>query len=244
MPSMNMPWGTMAYRDTGNSASSAVTMLFLHGTGCDADDWEGVASALPDSVRRIALEFRGHGKSTVPAEPFTLSDLADDVARFIEAEKLRRVIVAGHSLGGMVGMEVARRCGNVAVLVLLEGWTQLGVMGKAFRGERFYGGLDEHAIARVRQKSEATTGRFQPEAWEFFWQSVKEFNGYGFLKDVRIPIAEVYGGMGRTDASEQHLMVPRNLYIQIMWIPDAGHYLPIEKPSEVAKLCADMAEFV
>lgn len=250
MPTMSMPWGTMAYTDSGDTGAGLPTMLFLHGTGCDAGDWDAVIEALPPTVRKLTLEFRGHGRSSVPVGPFTFSDLADDVVQFIEAMKLRRVILVGHSLGGMVGMQVARqgndtpRHGNVAVLVLLEGWTRLGCMGKAFQGERFYGHLDASAIEAITRKRDATMARFPAETWEHFWRSVREFDGSAFLSEARIPILEVYGGMGRVPGAEQELRVPDNLYIQTMWIPDAGHYLPIEKPFEVAKICADMAEFV
>ncbi|HPU85049.1 MAG TPA: alpha/beta hydrolase [Candidatus Latescibacteria bacterium] len=244
MPSMNMPWGTMAYTDSGDAGAGVPTMLFLHGTGCDAGDWDAVIAALPPTVRKVTLEFRGHGRSSVPNDAFTFSDLADDVVQFIGAMKLRRVILVGHSLGGMVGMQVAPRCRDVAVLVLLEGWTRLGCMGKAFRGERFYGRLDAAATGAITRKRDATMARFSTEAWEHFWQSVREFDGSGFLSEARIPILEVYGGMGRVPGAEHELRVPENLYIQTVWIPDAGHYLPIEKPFEVAKICADMAEFV
>ena len=74
-------------------------------------------------------------------------------------------------------VEVARRCGNVTVLVLLGSWTQLGVMGKAFRGKGSTADSMSTPLPGNRQKSEATTGRFQPEAWEFFWQSVKNSTG-------------------------------------------------------------------
>jgi pimeloyl-ACP methyl ester carboxylesterase len=80
--------------------------------------------------------------------------------------------------------------------------------------------------------------------WEHFWESVREFSGFAYLTDARIPIAEIYGGMGRKDGSEAALLVPGNLYIQTMWIPGAGHFLPLEAPRDVAKLCADMTEFV
>lgn len=69
-----MSWGEMAYYDSGNLPSP---LIFLHGTGCDASDWMPVIDGLPRNQRCIALDFRGHGQSTVkpafqefrPADP-------------------------------------------------------------------------------------------------------------------------------------------------------------------------------
>ena len=76
MKTIEMSWGEMAYHDSGNQLLS---LIFLHGTGCDASDWGPVIDGLPRDRRFIALDFRGHGQSTVPTQPFTLADLAEDV---------------------------------------------------------------------------------------------------------------------------------------------------------------------
>jgi pimeloyl-ACP methyl ester carboxylesterase len=136
----------------------------------------------------------------------------------------------------MVAMEVAQHSSAVAGLVLLEGWTSLTSAGSAFDLGRFYGSLSQTAIAQIQQKSEETRSRFKSEVWDDFWESVKEFDGYGYLMQARIPIYEVFGGMGRNDATAQELRIPPNPNIQWVWIPDVGHYLPYECPSEIGKV--------
>ena len=64
----------------------------------------------------------------------------------------------------------------------------------------------------------------------------KDFDGYAYLQHARIPILEVFGGMGRNDLTEKKLRIPPNPNIQWVWVPNAGHYLPHEYPSEVAKV--------
>lgn len=228
-----MDWGEMAYFDSDNSGQP---LLFLHGTGCDASDWRVVIKELSQNVRCIALNFRGHGQSTVPIQAFSLSDLTDDVLHLIGDLRLQEVVIVGHSLGGMVAMEVARCSSGVAGLVLLEGWTSLSSAGSAFDPERFYGSLSETAIAQIQQKAEATRNRFQSEVWHSFWESVKNFDAYAYLVRARIPIYEVFGSMGRNDLTEQKLRIPSNPNIQWVWVPNAGHYLPHECPTKVAKI--------
>ena len=234
MTTISTYWGEMAYRDSGGTGHPR---LFLHGTGCDASDWTSVIKKLLPPQRCITLDFRGHGRSTVPTQSFTLPDLAEDVLYLINYLDLQEVVIVGHSLGGMVAMEVARRSSRVAGLVLLEGWTSLSSAGSAFDTGRFYGSLPEAAIAQIQQKAKETRSRFKPEIWYDFWESVENFDAYAYLAQARIPIYEVFGSLGRNDLTEQKLCIPSNPNIQWVWIPNAGHYLPHECPTEVAEVC-------
>ena len=233
MRTIEMSWGEMAYHDSGNLPSP---LIFLHGTGCDASDWMSVTDGLPHNQRFIALDFRGHGQSTVPTQPFTLTDLAEDVLHLVNHLNLQELIIVGHSLGGMVAMAVARRSSCVIGLVLLEGWTSLSAAGSAFDTGRFYGSLSEAVIAQIQRKAEATRNRFQAEIWHGFWESVKDFDAYAYLQHARVRILEVFGGMGRNDLTEEKLCIPPNPHIRWVWVPNAGHYLPHECPTEVAKV--------
>ncbi|MCY3742293.1 MAG: alpha/beta hydrolase [Candidatus Poribacteria bacterium] len=233
MVTMTMPWGEMAYHDSG---SRMPPLLFLHGTGCDASDWIPVTKNLARNQRCIALDFRGHGQSSVPTQPLTLGSLAEDVGHLANHLGFHELVIVGHSLGGMVAMEVARRSSSVVGLVLLEGWSSLSSAGSAFDAGRFYGSLSQTTITQIQRKAEATRSRFQAEIWHDFWESVKDFDAYTYLQRAGIAILEVFGGMGRNDLTEQQLHIPPNPNIQWVWVPNAGHYLPHECPIEVAKV--------
>ena len=230
-------WGEMAYRDSGGSG---YPFLFLHGTGCDASDWTSVIEKLPYTQRCIALDFRGHGRSAVPTEPFVLGSLAADVLHLADYLEVENFVIVGHSLGGMVAMEIASRSSRVAKLVLLEGWTSLSSAGSSFDAGRFYGSLSQLSIAQIQRKAKAARDRFKSEVWQSFWESVENFDAYAYLEQARIPIYEVFGGMGRNDLTEQRLRIPSNPNIRWVWIPNAGHYLPHECPAEVAKVVSTL----
>ena len=173
----------------------------------------------------------------MPTQSFTLTDLAADVLHLTTHLGLEKFVIVGHSLGGMVAMEVARHSASVAGLVLLEGWTSLSSVGSAFDPGRFYGSLPETEIAQIQEKSKTTRSRFKSEVWNNFWESVKNFDSYTYLAQTGIPIYEVFGGMGQNAATEQLLRIPSNPNIQWVWVPDAGHYLPHECPVEIAAVC-------
>ncbi len=232
-------WGEMAYTDSGGLGHS---LLFLHGTGCDSRDWKSVIEHLPRHQRCITLDFRGHGQSSIPTEPFKLTNLADDVLHLINLLGIQEVILVGHSLGGMVAMEVAKRSSCLAGLVLLEGWTSLSSAGSAFDTGRFYGSLSQVEIKNVQRKAEETRNRFKPNVWEGFWTSVKDFDAYSYLEKACIPIYEVFGGMGKNESTEQKLRIPSNPNIQLIWVSNVGHYLPHECPESVSEICIKFVE--
>jgi pimeloyl-ACP methyl ester carboxylesterase len=166
-----------------------------------------------------------------------MEDLADDVLTLIDRLQLPRVILTGHSLGGMVAMDVARRDRRVCGLLLLEGWTSLS-SSAAFSSGRFFGGLSTEFIAAIKDKREDMQRRFDPSVWEGFWTSVERFDGFAFLETTRIPIVEAYGSLGRKADAEARLRIPPKANVELKWIPEAGHFLPHESPREVAELCA------
>jgi pimeloyl-ACP methyl ester carboxylesterase len=192
-------------------------------------------------LRLVFLEFRGHGASSVSASDFTLDDLADDALALLVHLGISRASFVGHSLGGMVALAAARKKpAAIEGLVLLEGWTALRA-GNAFGPNRFYGKLGAEAIAGIKAKDMATRVRHTKKQWNAFWKTVKAFDGSDVLADPSAPVWEVYGEMGRLPDSESRLLVPPHPRIAWRWLPDCGHYIPLEKPAEIAALCREMA---
>lgn len=78
------------------------TILLLHGLTDGGIYWTPVIEALNDDYDVVAPDARGHGLSDAPATGYSAQDHADDVAALVQALGLRRPIVMGHSMGGMV----------------------------------------------------------------------------------------------------------------------------------------------
>jgi len=242
-----LPWGRLHYEAKLPSSStvgaSEPPLLFLHGSGCSSEDWSEILPRLPTSIPVITMDFRSHGASDAPATQFGLEDLADDTLALLSHLDIRRAILVGHSLGGMVAIAAARQSVVPAGLILLEGWTSLWAAAK-FGGDRFFGKLPYESVKRIQQQSAAVRERFQPGHWDIFWESVVRFDGYPCLESTPLPVYEVYGAMGRQAGTEQKLLVPSRDNIRWVWLENAGHYLPAEKPQEIASLCSDMADTV
>ena len=84
--------------------------LLVHGLASNARMWVGVADGLATSGHPvIAVDLRGHGRSSKPDGPYDVPTVADDLAVLIERLGLDRPIVAGQSWGGNVALELAAR---------------------------------------------------------------------------------------------------------------------------------------
>lgn len=78
----------------------------LHGLGATAEAYDGVVAMLPDAWAGgwLALDLPGHGRSDWAA-PYGFARHADAVLALLPAD--RSVVVLGHSMGGVVALELA-----------------------------------------------------------------------------------------------------------------------------------------
>ncbi|RKT55731.1 alpha/beta fold hydrolase [Saccharothrix australiensis] len=158
--------GTELNVRVGGASDAGVTVVLAHGYALDHRSWHRVVAELPASVRVISYDHRGHGGSD-PATPGTASieRLGDDLGELVERLVPEgRVVVAGHSMGGMAAMAMAERrprlyrqrvAGVVFVSTAVTGPAELSLawpkaVGKLVRElERAFGPLVRTIRARI-----------------------------------------------------------------------------------------------
>lgn len=88
-----------------------VTVVLVHGYALDHRSWHRVIAELPSRLQVIAYDHRGHGASgPATKDTATIERLGDDLGELIErAVPTGRVVVVGHSMGGMAAMAMAER---------------------------------------------------------------------------------------------------------------------------------------
>lgn len=84
-------------------------IIFLHGLGGSWKDWAANLSALAPSYRVIAIDFPGFGESDKPEVDYSVEWLTSMVEKFLEEKRLDRVVGVGHSMGGLVALNLAAR---------------------------------------------------------------------------------------------------------------------------------------
>ncbi|MHB8896476.1 MAG: alpha/beta fold hydrolase [Candidatus Geothermincolia bacterium] len=95
-------------------------VLLLHGGFMTSQAWAGQIPALSREYRVIAMDSRGHGRTTLGTMPLTYRQLGRDAAALVESLGVGAVNVIGTSDGGIAGMAMAmERPDLVHSLVLL-----------------------------------------------------------------------------------------------------------------------------
>lgn len=82
-------------------------VVLLHGGLGSRADFIPLARHLASDFRLIAIDSRGHGRSTLGAAVLNYRQLADDVAAVLAALGLTRAGIIGHSDGGIVALRLA-----------------------------------------------------------------------------------------------------------------------------------------
>jgi esterase len=82
------------------------TIILLHGLLGSSRNWVTVGKLLAKDHHFIGLDLRNHGKS--PHDPaMSYSIMVDDVGQWMDEHGLKEAHIAGHSMGGKVGMLLA-----------------------------------------------------------------------------------------------------------------------------------------
>ena len=97
-------------------------LVLIHANPFDHHLWLYQVAHFSTWFRVISIDIRGYGRSDKPTEPFTLEDMAGDVAGVCAAEGVRDAIVAGVSVGSGIALLLALdQPGLVRALVLVGG---------------------------------------------------------------------------------------------------------------------------
>ncbi len=97
-------------------------VVLVHGWCCDHTYFAPQFEYFAKKGRRVvALDLRGHGLSDKPRERYTMQGFADDVAFICDHLGLGKVVVIGHSMGGIVAFDLASRYPElVSALIMLD----------------------------------------------------------------------------------------------------------------------------
>ena len=246
-----------------NGNVDAPPVLMIHGWGCSAYIFrENMPAVAEAGFRAIALDLKGHGLSDKPqhASEYTIDALVDHLAEVIDALKLQRPVLVGHSLGGSLIYHFAsRHTERVRALALLS---PVGLTGVPLM--RLYHLLTpafmtpimrrvkptlivETALRRVYGKRGRPTRRdvdeyLAPAQFPEYAGAVRALlHSYDWWAARNRPLSAVnlpaIGRWGTLDhlmpKNGMEIYVPLVPGIDLAFIPDAGHVITEETPHEV-----------
>lgn len=222
MPYVPVHGTRLYYEETGPSGGRP--LLLLHAALQTGESMKPLAELFePKGFRVVMPDQRGHGRTANPARSLSVRQLADDVEALMAQLGLERPIIAGYSLGGIVGMTLASR-GLAGGLVILASRVQPAAKGrKAF------------APANIRERSPQWVKQLEERHVEVYWEELATELGLlleetwpGFTPEelgaIRCPVLVVQGDKDLMVPVEQaHLIADLVPGAQLQIIPRAGH---------------------
>jgi len=113
------------YRIDGPEDGAPV--VFANSLGTDLRLWDPILPYLPDGLRLIRYDKRGHGLSSCPPAPYAMGTLVSDAERLLDLLKVRDCAFVGLSIGGMIAQGLAvKRLDLVRALVLSNTAAKIG----------------------------------------------------------------------------------------------------------------------
>jgi pimeloyl-ACP methyl ester carboxylesterase len=225
-------------------------ILFIHGLGSSAQDWEYQVGHFAADYRVVTVDVRGHGQSAKPPGPYSIPLFASDLAALIRALDLGRVHVVGISMGGMIGFQlavdahdlvrslVAANCGVDMVLrswkqrwQLYQRWLILRLLGMKRMAEilshRLFPKADQ---AELREALVERWSRNDPGA---YWQSVKGLAGWSVserLGEITCPVLVLAADQDYTPVEMKEAYAQKLPRGELVVIEDSRHATPVERP--------------
>jgi pimeloyl-ACP methyl ester carboxylesterase len=95
------------------------TILFLHGWLAEGDYWQAQSDWFDDNYRVIIPDLPGHGGSQAEFDKLDLAAMAGAVTAYLKQHELEDVVVVGHDIGALVGIEMATT-NNLSALIAVE----------------------------------------------------------------------------------------------------------------------------
>jgi 3-oxoadipate enol-lactonase len=103
------------------------TLVFINSLGTDFRIWDAVAKSLEGTYSLVFHDKRGHGLSDLGNPPYRMDDHVDDLSNLIDHLGLKKVILCGLSVGGLISLGLhARRPEIIEAMILCDTAHKIG----------------------------------------------------------------------------------------------------------------------
>jgi 3-oxoadipate enol-lactonase len=95
------------YREEGDP--DGAPLVFSNSLGTDMRLWDAVIPSLPQGLRVVRYDMRGHGLSDCPNAPYSMGALISDVEALLDHLNISNCLFVGLSIGGMIAQGLATK---------------------------------------------------------------------------------------------------------------------------------------
>jgi pimeloyl-ACP methyl ester carboxylesterase len=254
------------------AGTSGPGVILIHSGGSNARQWRRLMDDLKDRYRVRAVNLFGYG-ATPPWSGEAAQSNADQ-ARLVETAipaGAEKIYVVGHSLGGLIAMQLAARLGGrVEKLILLE-MNPFDLLRQAGRAEAYA----EAAALRDCVKHYGSRGEWETAAERFAdywvgpgsWQAMTFERRAAFAQALKPNFYEWDAVMGETTSAQEwaRTLPPATLVIydpgtvlaireivtilratcpawRFQEVPGAGHMAPLTRPEVINPIIASFLD--
>lgn len=249
--------GALALHVADEGDPDGPALVFANSLGTDLRVWDAVLPLLPAGLRLVRADKRGHGLSDDTPGPWSIADLAEDLAAVLDALNVRQAVVVGLSVGGLIAQSLADRRPDLVRALVLS-----GTAPKIGTAETWNARIEEIGRGGIAPLADAIlerwfTPRFRAESPDFpLWRNMllrTPVPGYAAacaaIRDadltastaaLRLPVLAMVGDAdGATPPDLVRAMAASIPGARFRLIADAGHIPGVEQPAAVARLIGD-----
>lgn len=273
--SMRIPIGNgLTLHALLRNGQGGAPFLLVHGLASNARLWDEVADAVAAAGHdSVAIDQRGHGRSSQTDEGYDFATLAEDLAAVVDATVAVPVIAVGQSWGANVVLELAaRHPDRVLGLGLVDGgfirladafpsWDQArSALAppsfdhltqprlRAMMRDRLAGFSDTAIAAQLANFEDTPDGavraRLRRHNHMAILRQLWSHNPDAAVRDLEIPIRLVaVNGEGPSRPDRVEAFAAAARSISVHWV-DGHHDIHAEQPQVVAGILLDLAREV
>jgi pimeloyl-ACP methyl ester carboxylesterase len=227
-------------------------IVYIHGAGGSHLHWLYQVRDNPHSPS-YALDLPGHGWSEGPGRD-SIQAYGDWLVSFLDTTGLDRAVLAGHSMGGGIALDVAlRHPARVVGLGLVATGARLRVAPAILDGfrqdpERTVALVTEWAFGPKAPVDLVRRGRRQMEAvpghvFHADFAACDRFDVMARLGEITAPVVVVCGTKDVMTPPKYSAYLRDHISgAELHLIEGAGHMVMLEKPAEVVKALSNLVE--
>ncbi|MFK5856179.1 MAG: alpha/beta hydrolase [Bacteroidota bacterium] len=239
---------------------SGEPLLLIAGLASDSQSWLTVIIGLSKHFRVIILDNRGVGRSDKDNTDITVPKMTDDCIALLRHLKLSTVNVIGHSMGGMIAMDMAIRYPEFVGKLILEAtspaigmrnielfndmvsFRKLGMDKDLWFRNIFYwifapsffndvAMLKQYVSMAVNYKYIQSDSSFENQV-----KAISVFNCTADINNIQQPTLVVFGEVDLLFPSAETLeLFDKITHLQTVTIPKAAHSIHMDNPDDFMK---------
>ena len=228
-------------------AENKPALMLCNSLGSTLHMWDGQMPQLTQHFRVLRYDRRGHGKSGVPAGPYTMEMLGRDALAVLDAAKIEKTHWCGLSMGGMVGMWMGAKAPQRVNKLILSNTSAYFPDKEIWNGriktvrekglQAVVGGTMERWFTkdfrdREPKKIQWMTDMFlstKPEGFIGCGEAVRDMDHRELIKSIKAPTMVIAGRHDAGTTVEMAEFIRKNIPGASLTLFDAAHIANVEQ---------------